>query len=105
MSSLDGNDPPVEFKNHYLPYMIQSPIFANIAILSTAHFQAASRNIEWNKSVDVMGARYNLVTMINEYLAAHESNVVDEAIASVASLAFNEVAALVPQPIALLKYF
>lgn len=91
MSSIDGNDPPVSFNEKWMPFMIQSPIVGYIAILTSSYFQATARRIEWDKSVDVMGARVKLITLINEHLTAHESSVNDEAIATVMSLAYNEV--------------
>jgi hypothetical protein len=71
--------------------MIQSPIAGYIAILTSSYFQATARQIEWNKSVDVMGARVKLITLINSYLTAHQSALNDEAISTVMSLAYNEV--------------
>src|ERR1700693_5150468 len=94
MSSIDGNDPPPAFNEKWLPFMIQSPIAGYIAILTSSYFQATARQIEWNKSVDVMGARVKLITLINSYLTAHQSALNDEAISTVMSLAYNEVCAL-----------
>jgi hypothetical protein len=91
MSSIDGNDPPIAFNEKWMPFMIQSPIVGYIAILTASYFQATARNIEWSKSVDVMGARVKLITLINGYLTSDESVVNDEAIATVMSLAYNEV--------------
>jgi hypothetical protein len=91
MSSIDGNDPPVAFNEKWLPFMIQSPIAGYIAILTSSYFQATARQIEWNKSVDVMAARVKLITLINSYLTAHQSALNDEAISTVMSLAYNEV--------------
>jgi hypothetical protein len=91
MSSIDGNNPPIDFNEKWMPFMIQSPIVGYIAILTSSYFQATARNIEWDKSVDVMGARVKLITLINGHLTSHERVVNDEAIATVMSLAYNEV--------------
>jgi hypothetical protein len=91
MSSIDGNDPPAAFNEKWLPFMIQSPIAGYIAILTSSYFQATARQITWDKSVDVMGARLKLITLINGYLTSHQSALNDEAISTVMSLAYNEV--------------
>jgi hypothetical protein len=91
MSSIDGNDPPPAFNDKWLPFMIQSPIAGYIAILTSSYFQATARQIEWTKSVDVMGARVKLITLINTYLTSQQTALNDEAISTVMSLAYNEV--------------
>lgn len=91
MSSIDGNDPPPAFNDKWLPFMIQSPIAGYIAILTSSYFQATARQIEWTKSVDVMGARVKLITLINTYLTSQQTALNDEAISTVMSLAYNEL--------------
>jgi hypothetical protein len=98
MSSIDGNDPSPAFNDKWLPFMIQSPIAGYIAILTSSYFQATARQIEWTKSVDVMGARVKLITLINTYLTSQETAINDEAISTVMSLAYNEVWILCVSP-------
>lgn len=62
-----------------------------MAILSAAYFQAATRNVAVEKSVDAMSSKGRLITLINEDINKHGNGISDESIAAVMSLASNEV--------------
>lgn len=71
--------------------MAQSPIAINVAILSAAYFQATTRSIDVEKSVDAISSKGKLITLINEHIREHVNSVHDESIAAVMSLASTEV--------------
>ena len=71
--------------------MTQSPIAVYITILTSSYFQASTRRIDVQKSVDAIAAKVKLITLINEHIANHSRAVNDESIAAVMSLAYNEV--------------
>ncbi|PVH69501.1 hypothetical protein DL98DRAFT_661640 [Cadophora sp. DSE1049] len=90
MSSIDGSGPPASFTSQWLPFVTQSPIAIHVAILSAAYFEAASRNVDVEKSIDAISSKVKLITLINEHIGGHGSGVSDESIAAVMSLASNE---------------
>ena len=94
MSSIDGSEPPACFTRQWMPFVIQSPITIHVAILSAAYFEAASRNLDAEKSVDAISSKVRLITLINEHIVEHGNSVSDESIAAVMSLASNEVSIL-----------
>jgi len=91
MSSIDGNEPLAAFNNQWIPFTTQSPIAIYITILTTAYFQATTRGISGDKSVEVIGTKVKLITLINEHIVSHSGGVNDDSIAAVMSLTFNEV--------------
>ena len=91
MSSMDGLNPTQSFNDQWLPFMIQSSIIVYIGILTAAYFQAVSRGVQVDKSVDAIAARVKVISLINEHLSSNTKDVTDDAIAAVMSLAYNEV--------------
>lgn len=91
MCSIDGNDAPVAFMNQWLPFMTQSPIAIYIALLTASYFQAASRQIQVENSVDAMAAKGRLINLINDHIVTSGKGINEESIAAVMSLAYNEV--------------
>jgi hypothetical protein len=91
MTSIDGIDPPANFMNKWVPFMIQSPLVVYIVLLTASYFQAVSRRIDVEKSVDAVAAKMKLISLINAHISSHGKGVSDEAIGAVMSLAYNEV--------------
>jgi hypothetical protein len=91
MTSIDGTDPPANFMNKWVPFMIQSPLVVYIVLLTASYFQAVSRRIDVEKSVDAVAAKMKLISLINAHISSHGKGVSDEAIGAVMSLAYNEV--------------
>jgi len=52
-----------------------------------------TRRIDPEKSIDVVTTRMKLIALINDHIATHSRKVEEDAIAAVASLAYNEVCA------------
>jgi hypothetical protein len=77
--------------HEWVPFMIQSPIVVYIALLTTSYYQASSRQIKVEDSVDAMAAKGRLISLINTHIRTHSKGVDDESIAAVMSLAYNEV--------------
>lgn len=71
--------------------MIQSPLVAYIGILTASYFDATTRGIRYEKSVDVISVKLKIIAGINEYLKNEITTISDEAITTVMSLAHNEV--------------
>lgn len=91
MCSIDGNNPPATFMNQWLPFMTQSPIAIYITLLTTSYFQAASRQVQVENSVDAMAAKGRLINLINTHIVTSSKGVNEESIAAVMSLAYNEL--------------
>ncbi|KAH7355321.1 hypothetical protein BKA65DRAFT_498137 [Rhexocercosporidium sp. MPI-PUGE-AT-0058] len=90
ISSIDGNNSPSKVTSQWLSFVIHSPIAIHAAILSAACFQAATRNLNVEKSVDAMSSKVRLIALINEHIGRHRNCISDESIAAVMSLASNE---------------
>ncbi|KAH7411373.1 hypothetical protein BKA64DRAFT_704478 [Cadophora sp. MPI-SDFR-AT-0126] len=90
MSSIDGSESSASFTSQWLPFVTQCPITIHVVILSAAYFEAASRNVDVEKSIDAISLKARLITLINEHIAGHGNGVSDESIAAVMSLASNE---------------
>ncbi|KAL3419484.1 hypothetical protein PVAG01_09706 [Phlyctema vagabunda] len=90
VASLDGKSPPTDFHNQWMPFMVQSPLSAYVAILSAAYFQATARRVDLEKSFEVMEIRVTIVSLINRYLISNKDSISDEAIVAVMSFSFNE---------------
>ncbi|CZR64612.1 uncharacterized protein PAC_14510 [Phialocephala subalpina] len=91
MCSTDGNDAPATFLDQWLRFMTQSPIAINIALLTASYFQATSRQIQVENSIDAMTAKGRLINLINTHIVTSSKGVNEEAIAAVMSLAYNEL--------------
>ncbi|KAH9213581.1 hypothetical protein DL95DRAFT_524415 [Leptodontidium sp. 2 PMI_412] len=90
ISSIDGSNSPGALASQWLSFITKSPIAIHVAILSAAYFQAATRNVAVEKSVDAMLSKGRLITLINEDINKHGNGISDESIAAVMSLASNE---------------
>lgn len=94
MSSIDGQDPPAHFNDQYIPFITQSPIAIHVTILTACYFQASTRGIHFKKAVEVARTKVKLISLINNHIASNGrmgTNISDDAIAAVMSLAYNEV--------------
>ncbi|KAG4441347.1 hypothetical protein IFR05_003161 [Cadophora sp. M221] len=90
ISSIDGSDSPGALAGQWLSFITKSPIAIHVAILSAAYFQAVTRNVAVEKSIDAMSSKGKLITLINEDINKHGNGISDESIAAVMSLASNE---------------
>jgi hypothetical protein len=91
MSSIDGTEPSQVFNGQWLPFLIQSPIAIYVPILSSCYFQASTRRIPVEKSLEVIATKSDLIALINEHIVSHSRGVDDDSIAAVMSLTYTEV--------------
>ncbi len=91
MSSIDGTEPSQVFNDQWLPFIAQSPIAIYVPILSSCYFQASTRRIPVEKSVEVIAIKGKLINLINEHIVSHSRGVNDDSIAAVMSLTYTEV--------------
>ncbi|KAG9233343.1 hypothetical protein BJ875DRAFT_464418 [Amylocarpus encephaloides] len=91
VSAIDGSNPPPSFMREWLPFLVQSPLVAPIAVLSAAYFQATAKRMDVDNAIDAVTHKVKLISLINEHLTSNTKGVDDQAIAAVMSLAYNEL--------------
>jgi hypothetical protein len=71
--------------------MLNSPLNANIPILTTAYFKAIADGNDVEKSVDAVSARFKLISLVNDHLGNQSKGLTDDTLAAVMSMAYNDV--------------
>lgn len=93
--SVDGRGPvPVLFVEHMLPWMIQSPLMPNIAILMASYTQAFEQGLEVQKYSETLSIKSHVLSLINEFLRQDFDLVGGEALRAVIHLVILEVSRL-----------
>jgi len=89
--SVDGKDLPPMFMKDIFPWMIQSPLMPNIAILMSSF----SLRLERGLAIDpqqTISIKSHVLALINQYLKQEDFSVIsDEAIRAVTHLVISEV--------------
>ena len=89
--SVDGKDLPPMFLSDIFPWMIQSPLMPNIAILMSSFSLRLERglNVDPQQTISI---KAHVLALINQYLKEKDFNVIgDEAIRAVTHLVISEV--------------
>jgi hypothetical protein len=89
--SIDGERIPHLFVEEMLPWMLESPLFPNIALLSSAMTQSlmSGRRIEENRELLSLKAR--VLSFVNDFLKQDFNLVAQDVLRSVIHLAIIEV--------------
>lgn len=91
ITTIDGQNPSREFNDWYMPFVMQSALTTYIPILTTACFSAIAGGNDVNKSVDVVAARFKLISLMNEHIGDENKQITDESLAAVMSMTYNDV--------------
>jgi hypothetical protein len=82
---------PALFVEHMLPWMIQSPLMPNIAILMASYTQAQEQCLEIQKSSEILSIKAHVLSLINTFLRQDFDLVGGEALRAVIHLVILEV--------------
>lgn len=92
MVSVDGKGAlPVLFVEQMLPWMIQSPLMPNIAILMASYTQAVEQGLEARKYSETLSIKSHVLSLINAFLRQDFDLVGGEALRAVTHLVIIEV--------------
>jgi hypothetical protein len=90
--SLDGRGTiPALFLQEMLPWMIQSPLMPNIAILMASYTQALDQRHEMIKQSEPLSIKAHVLSLINHFLRQDFNVVGGEALRAVIHLVILEV--------------
>jgi hypothetical protein len=89
--SIDGQNVPLLFQREMLPWMIQSPLMPNIAIMMASATQTSEQELTVKKSSETLSIQSHVFKIINQFLKQDFSEVGGEALRAVIHLAILEV--------------
>jgi hypothetical protein len=89
--SIDGQNVPPLFLREMLPWMIQSPLMPNIAILMASATQSSEQQLVVKKTSETLSIQSHVFNIINQFLKQDFSEVGGEALRAVVHLAILEV--------------
>jgi hypothetical protein len=89
--SIDGKTLPLLFQREMLPWMIQSPLMPNIAIMMASATQGSEQEFLVRKSSETLSIQSHVFKIINQFLKQDFSKVGGEALRAVIHLAILEV--------------
>ena len=89
--SIDGQNVPPLFLREMLPWMIQSPLMPNIAIMMASATQSSEQELMVKKSSETLSIQSHVFKIINQFLKGDFSEVGGEALRAVIHLAISEV--------------
>ena len=96
--SLDGRGTiPALFLQEMLPWMIQSPLMPNIAILMASYTQALDQGYEMIKQSEPLSIKAHVLSLINQFLKQDFNVVGGEALRAVIHLVILEVSNIILQ--------
>ncbi len=89
--SIDGQNVPILFQREILPWMIQSPLMPNIAIIMASATQSSEHECMVRKSPETLSIQSHVFKIINQFLKQDFNEVGGEALRAVIHLAILEV--------------
>jgi hypothetical protein len=89
--SVDGKDTPSLFQTEMLPWMIQSPLMPNIAILMSSATQMVQHDTEMKRKNETVAIKANVLAVVNNFLQQDFNLIGGEALRAVIHLAILEV--------------
>jgi len=89
--SIDGQNVPPLFLREMLPWMIQSPLMPNIAIMMASATQSSEQDLMVKKSSETLSIQSHVFKIINQFLKQDFNEVGGEALRAVIHLAILEV--------------
>jgi hypothetical protein len=91
MASIDGRDVPKEFGTIVMPWMMQSALVPEIAVLTGAGYRAIVRGADVSKDPETIAIRVRVLAHISKFLQQDFDKIYMEAIKTVAHLVMLEV--------------
>jgi hypothetical protein len=91
--SIDGKNLPALFVKAILPWMIQSPLMPNIAILMASCSQRIERGMDIDPS-QTLSIKSHVLSLVTQYLKQDFALIGDEAVRAVTHLVIVEVCLL-----------
>lgn len=88
--SLDGNPGPNYYNNTWVPLVMQSRLLAQVAMFTSACYQAESQRIPAIQSPVATSFKITSITLLNEMLSDKKMAISDEAITAVVYFTTNE---------------
>ncbi|KAE9378640.1 hypothetical protein N431DRAFT_363266 [Stipitochalara longipes BDJ] len=88
--SIDGQNIPPLFLREMLPWMIQSPLMPNIAIMMASATQSSEQELMVKKSSETISIQSHVYKIINQFLKQDFNEVGGEALRAVIHLAILE---------------
>lgn len=92
--SIDGKNVPPLFLREMLPWMIQSPLMPNIAIMMASATQSSEQQLMVKKSSETLSIQNHVFKIINQFLKQDFNQVGGEALRAVIHLAILEVSGI-----------
>ncbi|PVH68030.1 hypothetical protein DL98DRAFT_634445, partial [Cadophora sp. DSE1049] len=90
LASLDGENVPTKFLNECVPWMIQSPLMPDLALLTSVGVKARLQGLQLAKCSDVLAMRSNILSLLNQFLKQDFNHIYAEAIHFVIHLVLLE---------------
>jgi hypothetical protein len=95
MASIDGRDVPKEFGTIVMPWMMQSPLVPEIAVLTGAGYRAIIRGADVSTDPETIAIRVRVLAHISEFLQQDFNKIYMQAIQTVAHLVMLEVRSII----------
>jgi hypothetical protein len=92
--SIDGQNLPPMFMKAIRPWMIQSPLMPNIAILMASYSERLERGVEVEPYSETFSIKAHVLGLVNKFLEQDFRLISDEAIRAVTHLVILEVSAI-----------
>lgn len=89
--SVDGQNLPVMFLKAILPWMLQSPLMPNIAILMASYSERLERGLVTKQYSETLSIKSYVLGLVNTFLEQDFKLISDEAIRAVTHLVILEV--------------
>jgi hypothetical protein len=89
--SVDGQNLPVMFLKAILPWMLQSPLMPNIAILMASYSERLECGLEARQNSETLSIKAHVLGLVNKFLDQDFQLISDEAIRAVTHLVILEV--------------
>ncbi|KAH6662300.1 hypothetical protein B0J14DRAFT_308034 [Halenospora varia] len=86
IASLDGQNTPRAFRKEIVPWVVQSPLMPEIAVLTSLSFEARLQGLEPAKYPKALAIRGRILSLLNQHLKHDHKNVYVEAIHAVIHL-------------------
>jgi hypothetical protein len=92
--SIDGQNTPQLFLKEMFPWMLQSPLFPNIAILMSSTTQSLEQGVDMKGNSEAIAIRANVLALVNKFLEQDFMLIGGEALRAVINLVITEVSEL-----------
>jgi hypothetical protein len=91
LASIDGENPPAAWNETALPWMVQSPLMPEIAVLIALLFRNIHQGIESSKSPNALVMRGGIYSLLKDFLCGDIAVISDGAVHALLLLGSIEV--------------